>query len=216
MTRSQSTVILVNTLEGDRRVLHANDLRKYNLRVDSVGAVFEDEVDFGNVPSCPLVNTDFNEELKFLDLSHLDTKQRTELLQLLQNNAKAFSNKPGICKIGQHEIKLYNKEKMPKVHIYRVPEKFKSEVDRQIQTLLEDGRIQESHSPYAHPLVCVTKRNGEIRVCTDLRMINSITIPDAFPIPNPDELLNRISPAKFITTLDCTSGYWQIRMNPGD
>ena len=207
---------LVNTLEGGKRVLHANDLRRYNLRVESVGVAFENEEDFGNIPSCPLKATEFEVELNSLDLQHLNETQKQEILQVLRNNEKAFNNKPGTCSIGEHAINLYNNVDMPKIHIYRVPEKFKSEVDKQIQVLLEDGKIRESSSPYAHPLVCVTKRNGEVRVCTDLRMVNSITVPDAFPIPNPEDLLNKISPSKYITTLDCTSGYWQIRMKESD
>ncbi len=33
-------------------------------------------------------------------------------------------------------------------------------------------------------------------------------------MPIIDELINKICPAKYITSLDCTSGYWQIGMEP--
>jgi hypothetical protein len=57
--------------------------------------------------------------------------------------------------------------------------------------------------------VCVSKPNGDVRVCTDLRYVNSSTIDDAYPIPNSEELLLDISKAKFITSLDCASGRYQ-------
>ena len=37
-----------------------------------------------------------------------------------------------------------------------------------------------------------------------------MTIPDRLPMPRIDELIDKISPVTYISTLDCTSGYWQI------
>ena len=47
-----------------------------------------------------------------------------------------------------------------------------NEVDRQIADLLEQGMIEESDSSYAASIVCVKKRNGEIRLTCDYRSIN--------------------------------------------
>ena len=49
-----------------------------------------------------------------------------------------------------------------------------------------------------------------------LRYVNSGTIDDAYPIPNCDELLYDVTNANFITSLDCTSGYWQIPVRQND
>jgi len=35
---------------------------------------------------------------------------------------------------------------------YRIPDKLKAEVDRQVDQLLKDGKIRPSSSPYAHPI----------------------------------------------------------------
>src|SRR6267154_2616783 len=48
---------------------------------------------------------------------------------------------------------------------------------------------------------------------TDLRLG---TIRDAYPMPLCDNLLLKICPTKFITTLDCTAGYWQIPVKDSD
>src|SRR3989442_12608418 len=63
---------------------------------------------------------------------------------------------------------------------------------------------------------CVSKPNGDIRICTDLRYVNSLTVRDAYPMPLGEDLLTRICPANFITTLDCTAGYWQVKIDPND
>jgi len=99
---------------------------------------------------------------------------------------------------------------------YRIPEKLRAEVDRQIDQLLLDGKIRPSNSPFAHPILCVAKPNGEVRLCVDLRYVNSGTVNDSFPTPISEELVMKICASKFISTLDNTSGYWQIPLAPRD
>ena len=53
--------------------------------------------------------------------------------------------------------------------MYAIPDSLQNEVDRQIAELLEQGMVEESDSPYAAPIVCVKKRNGEIRLTCDYR-----------------------------------------------
>ena len=73
--------------------------------------------------------------------------------------------------------------------------------------MLHDGIIQPSHSPWAAPMVLVPKKNGTLRIYIDYRKLNAVTRPDPFPIPRIDDLLDGISSAKFITTVNLASGY---------
>lgn len=127
-----------------------------------------------------------------------------------------FNEKPGRCRVASHRIDLVEGFEPRSFRPYRIPDKLKGEVDRQIDQLLNDGKIRPSSSPYAHPIVCVAKTNGEVRVCTDMRYVNSGTINDAYPTPRAEDLLHEIGTANFISTLDCTSGYWQIPMRESD
>ena len=97
---------------------------------------------------------------------------------------------------------------------YRIPEKMRPEVDRQIDELLAAGKIRESNSPYAHPIVLVSKPDSSTRLCVDFRWANAQTLSDPYPIPRSDEMLRKIGSSNFITNLDCTSGYYQIPMDP--
>ena len=45
-------------------------------------------------------------------------------------------------------------------------------------------------------------------------MLNSVTKADTFPLSRIDDLLDQLGKAKFFTTLDMASGYWQIRVHP--
>lgn len=48
----------------------------------------------------------------------------------------------------------------------------------------------------------VPKADGTYRFCTDYRKLNSVTVPDSYPLPHLDDLIDGIGSAKFITTLD--------------
>ena len=95
---------------------------------------------------------------------------------------------------------------------YQVPPIFRTEVERQLEELLQEGIIERATSPFAHPLVCVMKADKSIRVCTDNRYVNSMTTPDRQPMKRISEILDQVGSARYITTLDATNGYWQIQV----
>jgi len=62
----------------------------------------------------------------------------------------------------------------------------------------------------ASPIVCVTKRNGGVRLAVDDRYLNSFTVPDAYPMVTVNEILNKMGSANYISLFDAKNGYWQI------
>ena len=54
------------------------------------------------------------------------------------------------------------------------------------------------------------KRNGELRLCVDFRKVNALTRMDAYLMPRIDDLIDGLGKASLLTTLDLTTGYWQI------
>ncbi|GBM97994.1 Retrovirus-related Pol polyprotein from transposon 297 [Araneus ventricosus] len=83
----------------------------------------------------------------------------------------------------------------------------------QINILLDAGIIQPSTSPYCAPVLLVKNSDGSFRLVADLRKLNSKTIPDNFPLPKIDEMIDQLSGAKFFSTMDLTSGFHQISMH---
>jgi len=51
-------------------------------------------------------------------------------------------------------------------------------IDKQVDELLRDGRIEPSKSPHSARIVIVTKKNGDVRMCVDYRKQNE-SLPTA-------------------------------------
>ncbi|GFW46295.1 hypothetical protein TNCV_1387971 [Trichonephila clavipes] len=202
--------------DGGIRELHFNKLRPYIARVGQVGLIFNQDSDFGDLHYAP---TDM--AVRFMgdvtdhissDCQELDDVQRLELLNTLGKFSSLFSSLPGLAKVKGHNLKLKPDFTPKKMHPYRIPIALQQEVDRQINELLHLKLIEPSESEWAYPIVCVSKKNGSIRLCVDYRHLNSFTIADAYPMQNAKDLLFEVGQANYITVLDLTKGYWQIPM----
>ena len=82
--------------------------------------------------------------------------------------------------------------------------------------MLDAVVIRPSNSPWSSPLVLVKKRDGSLRFCVDYRKLNSITVKDAYPLPRIDDTLDALGDVKYFSTLDMSSGYWQVEVGEED
>ena len=89
-------------------------------------------------------------------------------------------------------------------------------VEEEIQKMLDKGVIEPGGGPWASPIVLVKKKSGEWRFCIDYRKLNEVTKKDAYPLPRIDDTLDMLSGAKYFSTLDLASGYWQVAMDESD
>ena len=138
---------------GDGRVRYVQSCDIISeIDVDFSRALVPATVDDGNV--LPSVNVDRSK------IEHLDPEQQGELLALLDEFAECFIDKPGLCKVAEHQIRVTGEFQPKRMRPYRVPEAMKPEVERQIKELLDAGLIVRSDSPMASPLVCVAKKQG--------------------------------------------------------
>ena len=77
----------------------------------------------------------------------------------------------------------------------RIPEQYRPKVEGQIKSMLQQGIIEKSSSPWMAPAVYVEKKSGDIRLCVDYQELNKRTKKDAYPLPLPDEVQGQMAGA---------------------
>uniref|UniRef100_A0ABD2X3Y8 Reverse transcriptase domain-containing protein n=1 Tax=Trichogramma kaykai TaxID=54128 RepID=A0ABD2X3Y8_9HYME len=83
----------------------------------------------------------------------------------------------------------------------------------EVKKMLAEGVIEPSASAWSSAPVIVKKADGSNRFCIDYRDLNKVTKKDAYPVQNIDAILNKLRRARYITTIDSKSAYFQIAMD---
>ncbi len=155
-----------------------------------------------------------------LDLHNADLSppQKSALRHLLVQFAAVFSRGPfdlGRSTLAQHRIDTGDSAPH-RCRPHRLPAAQRPVVSKHVDTMLKQGVIAPSHSPWGSPVVIVKKKSGEDRFCVDYRRLNQITKKDLFPLPRIDEILDSLGTARIFSTLDLASGFWQLPIHPED
>ena len=144
--------------------------------------------------------------------------QRTELQETLLEYQDVFSSGPedvGLTDMVEHTIDTGDSRPI-RLPPRRLPiSKQQCEAD-EISKMLQKGVIEPSSSPWASPVVLVTKKDGSTRFCVDYRKLNDVTRKDAYPLPRIDDTLDALKGSMYFSTLDLYSGYWQVKMDDAD
>jgi len=159
-------------------------------------------------------------DLPPVDLSgcELTEEQLEKLKDLLRKNADVFSKTPedrGLTDLVSHKINTGDARPI-KQPPRRVPFHLRDEMQRQVDDMLRDGVIEPCDGPWSSPVVLVRKKSGDFRFCVDYRKLNGVTVPDAHNLPRLDDTLAGMAGATVFTTLDLTSGYWQVPVDTED
>ena len=155
---------------------------------------------------------------KDLDLSDTDltANQLSKLKSLIREYNDLFSmNKLGGAAGVTHNIDTGNHNPI-NIPPYRASVKEREVIEEQINDMLRKEVVRPSKSPWSFPVVMVKKKDGSLRFCIDYRKLNKITKRDVYPLPRIDDSINILGKAKFFSTFDLNSAYWQIPVNKED
>ena len=154
------------------------------------------------------------QQIKISD--HCSDKERDLLLNRLLEKNEVFAlcdEELGETDTVKHFIDTSG-AKPVKEAARRLPYALRQQLEVELDKLLKIKCIEPANSPYASPLVLVRKPDGNLRVCVDYRSVNKDTIPDRYPLPRVDELIDAIGACKavYFTSLDLMRGYHQVKM----
>ena len=196
-----------------KRILHVNMLRKWHDRERSVylAAQAERITDLDDQTKSPPIHGE-SETWEDVRLgTNLSVSEKQSIAELLKSYSSTLSSKPGSTDILCHQV-LTTDDIPARQRPYRVPESMQNVVKSELDSMLANDIIEPANSPYASPIVLVRKADNTWRFCVDYRHLNAKTVFDATPMPRVDELIDKVGGAKFITTIDLSKGYWQIKL----
>jgi transposase InsO family protein len=185
------------------------------------GAEEADEVQVQPLPPGPTANGDIPAHLhdlykKAVDEAKLDSVLAEQLKQLLIKHSSVFASSDddlGRTTLVEHHIDTGDAPPIRQPP-RRLPVSQQEDCEKEVTAMLAKGVIEPGQSPWASPVVLVRKKDGSLRFCVDYRRLNNVTKFDAYPLPRIDETLDALGGAKWFSTLDLISGYWQVGLTP--
>lgn len=166
-----------------------------------------------------------NQIMKIIDSDETLTEiEKNSLKPILQQYNDIFYLKDDIFSFAKgvtHKINILENSAPINQKNYRLPQAHKEAINKEVVKMLEDDVIIPSKSPWNSPLLVVPKKagpNGEkqVRVVIDFRKLNKITIKDAFPLPQIEDILDQLGHSKYFSTLDLAMGYHQVLLDEKD
>src|SRR6266498_2330261 len=87
---------------------------------------------------------------------------------------------------------------------------------QEVQDLLKREIIHPNTSPYSASISVVEKKDRIIRICSAPIGLNAATIDNGQPLPNMRKLMDAIAGAKYYSSWDLISEFWQIEIEESD
>lgn len=144
--------------------------------------------------------------------TELSKDQELELDNVVQEEfGKLFSDKLGCARHVEHVITTESPPIKQRCRPLSPP--LQKQVDEALTKMLKDDVIEKSNSAWSSPILLVPRKDGTYRFCVDFRKLNSVTKRDSYPLPNVTNILDRLRDAKFLSSLDMKSAYWQIKLS---
>lgn len=167
-----------------------------------------------NVTDCTISNVTVScltGPLAEIDLGDLSEEQRELVTKMLIEEKDSFSKEDtdiGCVPELQMNINLLDKEPVNRGYS-RIPRPLYEEVKHYIEDLLNKGWIRSSRSSFSSPVVCVRKKDGDLRLCVDFRELNKKTFADRHPLPRVQEILESLGGNNWFSMLDQGKAYHQ-------
>jgi hypothetical protein len=82
--------------------------------------------------------------------------------------------------------------------------------------MLKAGQIRPSTSQFGSSILFTKKADGSLRMCVDYRQLNKNTIRNRAPLPNLEELRDRMKGSTVFSKMDLNEGFYNIQVAEKD
>ena len=142
---------------------------------------------------------------------------KMDLIHLSLNEAASVYGDIGLMKIKPVKIKL-----TPDAVPYcvtsprRIPIPLTEPVRRELIRMERADVIQRvtEATEWCAPIVPVIKPNKSVRICVDLKRLNTCVLRERYMLPTIDDLLHQLHGAQVFSSLDASSGFWAVPLDP--
>lgn len=121
----------------------------------------------------------------------------------------------GCLKNFEYDIDLVENPQFEKYPARRIPHAIRQQVKSELDSMVKLGVIRKMDnevSPVVSPMVIVRK-NSKLRICLDPTDVNKNIQRRYYPLKSIEEIAARVHGSRYFTLLDCTRGFWQIKVS---
>ena len=176
---------------------------------------------------------DIEELYKQLKVDEIDITSdlRTKLKDVLAEFSHCFSRNKfdlGLASFYEAQLHLKNDYQAKWVPSRQLAYKLRPHMDNELRNLMDTGQIEKCNYSLWNSCVFLVSKPGQggsggssglggsggsFRLVQDLRQVNNQTLPDQFELPKINTIMDKMSDCKYLTSLDFTKGFNQIRLN---
>lgn len=149
-----------------------------------------------------------------LSRNNLTKEQEERLKELVQQHFPEGQEQTlGLTNLVTHSIETGDAKPI-KQRYYNLSPARQKIVEEELDKMLKLKVVEPSKSPWSSPIVLLDKPDGSYRFCVNYKALNSVTKPDAYPLPKVTHILDRLRDARYLTSIDIKSAFWQIPLDP--
>ncbi|XP_046686615.1 uncharacterized protein LOC124372281 [Homalodisca vitripennis] len=142
---------------------------------------------------------------------NLAPEERGKLQELIEGHFKDEPASLGRTDRVKHVIDTGDAQHI-KQRYYSVSPARQKLINEKLDRMLHLGVVEPSQSAWSSPIMLLDKPDGSKRFLVDFRAVNAVSRKDAYPLHQVTTILDRLRDAKYLSSLDIKSAYWQIEL----
>ena len=138
------------------------------------------------------------------------------LVQRIEEVRECVFGKTGLMNCDPVKIKLKENAEPYSLNVARrIPIPLLPKVKAEVERMEAAGVIEPvtQPTPWCAPIVPVSKKDGSVRICADLKKLNVAVQRERYVLPTLEDVIHKLSGATVFTTLDASSGYWAVPLH---